>query len=438
MTRARRGRVRHQIGSVAGVTALTVLRRLVAPVYLPMVIASIGTGMLIPVLPLALDAAGSSLTTTSLVLAAAGLGAVLGGLPAGRLIARIGERRVMFGSLTMLAVTSVLLAPTDVAAVLIALRLGAGAANIGLRLSRQTYVTRRVEPLQRGRAMSSIGGAFRIGLLIGPIVGGVLADSIGFTATFVAIGAVMAASMIPPALRPADPPLTDHTTRAERAERAVRERSTGEGSTGERTPAARGSLLRDHGRLLLLAGIVPMLTMTVRDGRFVVLPLIGDELGLRPSVVGAVISVGTAADLLLFPAAGWIMDRFGRLAALLPFYGLFAVGLGLLSVADSTTDVVVAGSIIGIGNGLGSGALLTLGSDLAPPGQPGPFLAAFAVMQDTGKVLGPILVGVIGEQAGLDTAAAALAGLTVATAVWLVVVVGETSDGGGRLVRRVD
>ena len=91
-----------------------------------------------------------------------------------------------------------------------------------------------------------------------------------------------------------------------------------------------------------------------------------------------------------------------------------------------------------LGSGLGSGALLTLGSDLAPPGQPGPFLAAFAVMQDTGKVLGPILVGVIGEQAGLDTAAAALAVLTVATAVWLVVVVGETSDGGGRLVRRVD
>jgi len=413
------------------VTTLTVLRRLVAPVYLPMIIASVGTGMLIPVLPLALDAAGSSLTTTSLVLAAAGLGAVLGGLPAGSLIARFGERQVMFGSLTTLAITAALLAPTDAAAVLIALRLGAGAANIGLRLSRQTYVTRRVEPLQRGRAMSSIGGAFRIGLLIGPIVGGVLADSIGFTAAFVAIGGVMAASMIPPALRPADPPLTDHTTRAELAEQAERNGSTV-------PPTTSGSVLRNHGRLLLLAGIVPMLTMTVRDGRFVVLPLIGDDLGLRPSVVGAVISVGTAADLLLFPAAGWIMDRFGRLAALLPFYGLFAIGLALLSVADSTTDVVVAGSIIGIGNGLGSGALLTLGSDLAPPGQPGPFLAAFAVMQDTGKVLGPILVGVIGEQAGLDTAAAALAVLTVATAVWLVVVVGETSDGGGRLVRRVD
>ena len=415
------------IGSVASVTALTALRRLVAPVYLPMMIASIGTGMLIPVLPLALAAAGSSLTTSSLVLAAAGLGAVVGGLPAGTLIARFGERRVMFGSLTTLAVTSALLAPTEVAAVLIALRLSTGAANIGLRLSRQTYVTRRIEPLQRGRAMSSIGGAFRIGLLIGPIVGGVLAESTGFTITFIAIGGVMAASMIAPALRPADPPLTEHTARAERADQAARERVV-ESTANDRR-------LRYDRRLLLLAGVVPMLTMTVRDGRFVVLPLIGDELGLRPSAVGAIISVGTAADLLLFPAAGWIMDRFGRLAALLPFYGLFAIGLGLLSVADSTTAVVAAGSIIGIGNGLGSGALLTLGSDLAPPGRPGPFLAVFGVLQDTGKVLGPILVGVVGERAGLDTAAVALAILSVTTAAWVVFVVGETADGGGRLVR---
>ena len=39
--------------------------------------------------------------------------------------------------------------------------------------------------------------------------------------------------------------------------------------------------------------------------RFSHVPLIGDELGLGPTAVGALVTVGTAADLLLFPVAGY-------------------------------------------------------------------------------------------------------------------------------------
>ncbi|MEM1335680.1 MAG: MFS transporter [Actinomycetota bacterium] len=400
------------------------MRRLVAPVYAPVVVTSIGTGMLIPILPLALDDAGASLRTTSIVLAAAGAGAVLGGLPVGALVERLGERRVLFLAIAVLAISSVALGSTDTAAALIAFRLVSGVASIGLRLSRQTYVTRRVESAERGRAMASIGGSFRAGLLIGPALGGAIADTAGFTASFVATGAVMALAAVAPLVRPADPPLRSA------AEPSGRRRST----TGERDRVTVRRAMVDHRRLLLLAGVVPMLTMTVRDGRFVVLPLIGDGLGLSPSVVGAVVSVGTAADLVLFPVAGHVMDRFGRLAALLPCFGLIAIGLFVLALADSTLSVVIAGTIIGVGNGLGSGSLLTLGSDLAPPEQPGPFLAAFGVLQDLGKVAGPLLVGLVGSLASLAVAAAVLGGLAVMTAIWMTAVVGETSDGGGRLV----
>jgi hypothetical protein len=101
----------------------------------------------------------------------------------------------------------------------------------------------------------------------------------------------------------------------------------------------------------------------------------------------------------------------------------------MLAAADSTRSVVVAGAVIGVGNGLSSGTMLTLGSDLAPADATGPFLAGLAAMQDGGRVVGPLLVGAIGAGAGLGAASVALAVVLIAAVLWLVLVVGET---GGR------
>ncbi len=391
------------------------LRHLVLPVYLPVVAGTIGVALLVPVLPLYLDDSGLPLGTTSVVLAAVGLGAAIGSLPAGSLISRFGERRVLFGSLGALAASTALLGLTTVVVALVVLRMAAGAANAALRLSRQTYIARRVHGEYRGRSMAMIGGSFRFSLLIGPLLGGWLADTVGFAVTFAVAGGLAALGVIPPLVSGPHhlPPRTDADV--------VRQYGVAEA-------------MRTHWRLLIVSGVVPLLVMTAREGRFVVLPLISDDLGLSATAVGAVITVGTAADLLLFPAAGFVMDRFGRLAAMVPAFGTIAVGLLMLAAADSTRSVVVAGAVIGVGNGLSSGTMLTLGSDLAPADSTGPFLAGLAAMQDGGRVVGPLLVGMIGAGAGLGAASVALAVVLIVAIVWLATVVGETGgrhDGAG-------
>ena len=389
------------------------LGRLVLPVYLPVIAGTTGLALLIPVLPLYLKDSGMSLGTTSVVLAAVGLGAALGSLPAGSLIARFGERAVLFGALAALATSTALLGVTTVVIALVALRMAAGASNVAMRLSRQTYIARRVEGERRGRSMAMVGGSFRLSLLVGPLVGGWLADTFGFATTFVIAGVCTAIGLLPPAL------VGPNHIAPRRDAAIVQQFGVVEA-------------MRTHWRLLLLAGVVPLLVMTVREGRFVVLPLISDDLGLSPTAVGAVIAVGTGADLLLFPAAGFIMDRYGRLFAMVPAFGIIAVGLVMLGVADTTTSVVIAGAVIGVGNGLSSGTMLTFGSDLAPADSTGPFLAGLAAMQDGGRVAGPLLVGAVGATAGLGTASIALAVVLIAAVAWLVVVIGET--GGRRVV----
>lgn len=393
----------------------TVLRRLALPVYLPVIAGTFGLALLIPVLPLYLTRSGVPLGTASFVLAAAGAGAMLGGLPAGALIARFGEYRVLIAALSGIGATTALLGISDAALVLIGLRLGTGASNIGLRLSRQTYITRRVETAARGRSMAMIGGSFRVSLFLGPLVGGLLAETIGFSATFVIAGAFSTIGMIPALIHHAE---------------------HGDGLSEATDPVpieARQRLglfttINEHRRLLATAGVVPMLTMAVREGRYVIVPLVGDDLGLSVAAVGALVAVGTLADLVLFPVAGLVMDRFGRLAAMIPSFSLIAVGLLLLGLADSTGGAIVAGIVMGVGNGLSSGTMLTLGSDLAPRADPAPFLAAIAVIQDMGKVIGPLLVGAVGAWLGLGAAAIALAVLMIMVIAWLALVLGETSS----------
>ena len=120
------------------------------------------------------------------------------------------------------------------------------------------------------------------------------------------------------------------------------------------------------------------------------------------------------------------MDRFGRLYAIVPSFTLFTAGLVILAYSHTALMVAVSGAVMGIGNGIGSGTMLTMASDLAPSEARGQVLSGLALLQDTGSVLGPVIVGVVADVAGVGASALALAGVMVVAILWLVGIVGET------------
>ncbi len=382
-----------------------VLRDLVMPVYVPSVAGTLGLGMLLPVLPLYLRDIGLSFSAVAVVLGAAGVGAMIGGIPSGSAMAHYDERALMVVSLVVMAASTAVFGLTVAVAALVALRFAYGVGLIGLRLSRQTYVAARVSAGARGRALSLIGGSFRLSVFVGPVVGGLLVDTAGFTWTFLVCGAVTAAGLAGGMDR-------GHSNAAP------------ESQSVERVPLF-AALWRYRG-VLLKAGIPSGLVIAVRQGRMLAVPLIALELGLSPTVVGGLLAIGTGADLLLFPLSGYLMDRFGRLYAIVPSFLLVSVGLVLLGYADTAAQIALAGMVMGVGNGIGAGTMLTLASDLAPADARGQVLSGLAVLQDTGTLLGPLIVGLVADAAGVSASAFALAAVMVLATAWLVVVVGET------------
>ncbi|MEM9036212.1 MAG: MFS transporter [Actinomycetota bacterium] len=389
------------------------LRTLVAAVYLPILASQTGLGMLVPVLPLHLRDLGYDFTLVTLVLGATGLGGLLANPPTGRLVERDRTDLALLVALVLMTVSIAALAVVDRAVPLILAQAVTGAGGVVLILSRQTRILRTTSPEIRGRAMSFIGGSLRISLLVGPAAGGLLADAVGAESTFLVAAALSALGLIP----------------AMASRRSLEPVPVG----AEPTPADEPSLariVRSHAGALVGAGAGQLGSMAIRFGRQALFPLYGASIGLDTGEVGLVVSLSALVDLVVFPVSGILMDRHGRLFAVVPAFTIMAAAMFVVAATDGTAGLIVAGVLYGLGNGIGSGTMLTVSTDLAPDHGAGPFLAALGIVRDLGRIAGPLIVGVAADQLGIDWSAIALGILGLATAGLFLFVVGETRPTG--------
>ena len=163
---------------------------------------------------------------------------------------------------------------------------------------------------------------------------------------------------------------------------------------------------------------------------------VGIAAGLPVGDIGLILSVSSAIDMTLFAPAGFAMDRLGRKWASLPCVLIMSAGLALVPFAGSFVALMLAGIVVGFGNGLGSGAMLTLGADLAPEENRAEFLGVWRLISDSGGAMGPAVIGQIGQAAALTVAGIATAGVGVAGAAVLIFLVPETLARRPRRARR--
>lgn len=154
-------------------------------VYLPAALLAFCNGLLIPTLPLFINDFGVPFSVVGLVLAGEALGTLLGDLPSGRLLRSFDHKIVMTAGVGLVSVSVILLVIADSVVVILALRLLAGAGAAMWNLSRHAFLAEATHVHGRGRALASFGGVTRLGLFLGPAVGGLIASHYGLRAPFV-------------------------------------------------------------------------------------------------------------------------------------------------------------------------------------------------------------------------------------------------------------
>jgi MFS family permease len=364
--------------------ARTVVGKLGPMVYLPTILFSLGDGALIPLVPAVASSLGAGLGLGALIVSLRVVGQLCGNLPAGWMVARVGERTTMVvaAAVSILVLLVVLIAPSPAVLAAVVFLIGICAAVFGL--ARHALITTRVPAAFRARALSILGGSARLGTFLGPLIATVLLQwfsalvaPVGFFLVCLAVLIVLVIFGRDPEKMP-QPPAHDTT------------------GTLKDEPAGMFATMWTHRRVLLRLGVAASAMSASRSARQVILPLWGLSLGLDAATIALVVGVSGAIDFALFYASGQIMDRYGPRWAAVP--SMLVTGAGFVVLAfthdlhGAVAWYIALALALGAGNAPSSVVLLAVGSDAAPQSEPAAFLGAWRTLMDAAAAAAPLLV----------------------------------------------
>lgn len=386
-----------------------VLRSLMLPIMVPTLVYAIGTAAIIPVIPLVGLQLGLSVPQVALLSTLTGVVTMLGPIPTGQLMSRIGERLglILGGALAVVALVGCLWSasqpgrstPGGATAVFVVSLVVLAAGDLTWDLGRQTYLADHVPHYARARVMTTFGGGLRVGRVVGPAIGALVLSLTDIQTVFVVhliacgLSILSVIVFVTPAAQPTQAPITELTAP---------------------TPAERRTILRPF----VLIGTSITVLVAVRTNRDLLIPLLGHHFGYSPQAISVVFAISAVVEIALVVPAGTIMQRHGRLAVLLPC--LFGTGVAFLlsPVAGSLAGFLAVGLVLAAGNGLGAGINKTLSADLTPSRHRASWMGWWNAMVGAGALIGPGLVAVCTAAGSVVTGGIATGVLALLGGFW--------------------
>jgi MFS family permease len=369
-----------------------------------------GFGLIVPTLPLFARRFGVGEAGIGLVLTVFAATRLAADFFAGSLIDRFGER-------TMVAVGAVIVGISSVGAgaapnfpALVILR-GAGGIGSAFFLGGLTaHIIGTISAEQRGRAMSVFQATIGIGLLLGPLAGGLLAAAAGLRAPLFLYGAIciVAAPVVvrvmssahTPSSALADAPVLDDPVPAPAAPAWERLKPLFGDS------AYRAALIGSAAGFYVSGGI-----QTLIPGFW------EDVLHRSTGSVGLPFTVLALTSLAVVWHAGSLSDRRGRKFALVPALAATGILAAVMGSVTSALALLVFIALLGVASGYARPGPTSIVADVASPEQRAVAVAGYRTAADVGALVGPIVVGVVAQYLGYGPAFIAVGSLALVAAV---------------------
>ena len=339
---------------------------------------ALGFGMVVPVLPLYAKSFGVGVALIGLVPLVFGSTRFIFGLVSGFIVDMFGARAATIAGLLIVSLSSYAMGFSQSFTHLVLAR-GFGGAGSALFIGGlMNHILRIIEPAAMGRATGAFRSSFLVGIGLGPLFGGVIAERFGLTAPFFIYGTgLLAASAIAwVVMRGA--------TRDVEAER--------KSLTGSLRAAA--PLMKDRRYVLaLLATFVGW--WTISGPAQTVGPVFAEDvLDFSEQKIGFAVTMLSVGEILILLVAGRAADRYGRRAVLLPSLILTAwatAALGQVEPLPWTYFLVMVA--IGAGIAAGSAAAGGLLADAIPKSGSGAAVGVNQMAGDLGYLISPLAVG---------------------------------------------
>lgn len=355
---------------------------------------SFGHGIIIPTILVMPAAFGVSLALAAQMISALTLGKTVSPLPTGVLIDRFGTRSVMvMGPIILVSGAVLAVTATNFTVMLLAMFL-AGAGDSMWMSSREVAGVSLVRSEQRGRLMSGFMGISSSGMAMGPLLGGLMTEFVGFRAVFVvytalAVAVLLVALTSAPSTNPDElrPPT-----------RGVKGAASGRFFLWQHL-VEWGRLLKEilpeHRAtyaVLVFATTVMFFYRTVLQS---MLPVYAAYLGYSAIQVGFLFSIPGIFVLILVVPAGFVSDKVGRKWASVPSTAIPGLAFLALPFADGFPALLVISSVIGMAQGLSLGTMATSTYDVIPESGRGRLQALRRTLSEVGGVSGPVMGGLV-------------------------------------------
>lgn len=360
---------------------LSFVARYAVSVHLPNFCTGLTQGLLMPLLPVMCRAAGYNDAITGSIISVSGLGRICASLPGSALAHHSGALVVMLIALVVYTLgTMVQLIVWDLWSIYVAYAFFGFAMSM-FQVGRHQVLAVLVTKEERGRLMSLVGGVQRWAGVIGPLMAGVIMH-------FASPRWCLASQLPLVALSALGVTMSNDIRNAAKH---IEEKKAAHDVTAASSMKAIGE---HKGRVLSIGGYCASL-LAMRGGRRLMLPLIALNFNLNPLIVGSVVSLSFLVDATFFWLGGIVMDKFGRRASAVPTPILMGLAYFSLCFADTVPKFFICVLFFGAADTLGSGLLLTLIADSAPPEGGSAFFGVLRTLQDSGQLIGPIVMGTL-------------------------------------------
>ena len=125
------------------------------------------------------------------------------------------------------------------------------------------------------------------------------------------------------------------------------------------------------------------------------LPVFADKMHITPLKVGILVSINIFLTALLQNGTGKMADRFSRRSMIVFGNGIAGFGMVLLPFADNFIDLIILGSVIGIGSALAFPAASAIATTLGREHGMGNVMGQFNMAMSLGAVVGAVMSGAL-------------------------------------------
>ena len=283
-------------------------------------------------------------------------------------------------------------------------------------LSRITVIADTSGAQQRGRQITSMFGVTQIGMLSGPLVGGLTADHFGLWVPFLMHGVIVMVAVIPSFF-------IIKETMAARS-------PSGQPGGGRRQGLSMPDLRKPPIPYVFLIQFLANVTRGGIFGGGVIIVYAAFAYDMSPTDIGGLRSAMAVVGIPMTFTAGYIMDRFGRKFTIVPGLTLSGLSMAFLALTDvfdlSRAVFIVAFVAVHLSVSLISGNMQTLGTDVAPAHARGSFFGVSRLIAQVGSLASPVSFTVLVTFATYGAAFALLASSALAGGLVMLTLVPET------------